>query len=121
MSLLDLLDHVDHELANEVKDFEVVILELHLHIETCEFAEMAICVGVLCAEYWSDLKDSLEVSTKSHLLVELRTLCKASVLLEVLELEHIRTAFRSTSDKFRCVDFNKVIVEHKLAVNLTNA
>ena len=62
MSTLQLLNHVDHQVANHVEHLEVVVLELHLHIETCEFAEMPVGVGVLSPEDRPDLKDSLQVS-----------------------------------------------------------
>ena len=93
ISRLDVLDHVDHKFTDEVKHFKVMILELHLHIETSELAQMTVSVRVLGAENGTDLEDSLQIGTKRHLLVKLRTLSKASILFKVFQLEDVGTAF----------------------------
>lgn len=55
---------------------------------------MAIGVGVLSTEDWSDFEDTLHVAAKSHLLVKLRGLGEAAILLEVLEFKDVGTTFR---------------------------
>jgi len=50
---------------------------------------MSIGIGVFGSEHRADLKNSIEISAKGHLLVELRTLSHAGVLTEVFELEHV--------------------------------
>jgi len=74
-----------------------MVLEFHLQIESCKLTEMSVCVGVFRAEDRSDLKYSLQVTTKRHLFVELGRLGEAGILVEILEAEHVSTAFRCTS------------------------
>ena len=121
MSALDLIDHVDHQVTDEVEYLEVVILEFHLEIEACELTQMPWGVRVLSPENWSNFKDTAEITAQSHLLVKLRTLSQACILLEVLELENICTTFRRTSDEFGSMNLNEVILIHELAVNCTNS
>ena len=121
MSALDLIDHVDHQVTDEVEYLEVVILEFHLEIEACELTQMPWGVRVLSPENWSNFEDTAEITTQSHLLVKLRTLSQACILLEVLELENICTTFRRTSDEFGSMNLNEVILIHELAVNCTNS
>ena len=56
MSRLDLLDHVNHKLTDQVKNFKVVVFEFHLHIETRELAQVSVCIRVLSSENWSNLE-----------------------------------------------------------------
>ena len=77
-----------------------MVLEFHLHIETSEFTEMSVGVRVLSTEDWTNLENSLQITTKSHLFVELRTLGKASISLEVLELKHVGTTLRCSTNQF---------------------
>jgi hypothetical protein len=44
VSGLHVFEHEHHQFANEVQNFEVMILELHLQIEACELTEMTIGV-----------------------------------------------------------------------------
>ena len=44
VSGLHVFEHKHHQFANEVQNFEVMILELHLQIEACELTEMTIGV-----------------------------------------------------------------------------
>ena len=62
ISRLDVLDHVDHELADQVEHLEVVILELHLHVEARELAQVPISVRVLCTEDWTNFEYTLQVA-----------------------------------------------------------
>jgi hypothetical protein len=43
---------------------------------------------------WPNLKNSLEVSHYTHLLIELRRLSEASLFIEVAEIKDIRSSFR---------------------------
>lgn len=88
---LEVLNHVDHHIADDVKHFEVVILEFHLHIEASELAQMPVGVGVFSSEDGTDLEDATHVSAKSHLLVELGALGEARILVEILQLENVGT------------------------------
>jgi len=98
---LDVRHHVDHELTDEIKHLEVMVLELHLHIETCELTQVAVRVGVFGTEYGTNLENALQVTTESHLLIELRALSEAAWLIEVHEVEHVGAAFRRATDKLR--------------------
>lgn len=71
-----------------------MILELHLHIESSEFTQVAVCVRVFSTEDWSDLENTLHIAAESHLLVKLRGLGEAAILLEVLEFKDVGTTFR---------------------------
>jgi hypothetical protein len=90
---------MDEHVSEEIKDFEVVLVEHHLDIETCELAQVTVGVGVLSTEDWTDLENSLHVTAKDHLLVELRALSEASLLAEVVKSEDVGTTFGSTTDK----------------------
>ena len=94
ISDLHLREHEDEELTNQVEYFEVMVLEFHLKIETSEFTQVAVGVGVLGAENWSNFEDTLQITAESHLLVKLRGLSEASILLEVFEVEYVGTTFR---------------------------
>ena len=63
---------VDNHTTDHVKNFKVMVLKLHLHVESCELTQMPVSVGVFCAEYWANLIDSLQITTECHLLVKLR-------------------------------------------------
>ena len=55
------------------------------------------------------------------MLVKLGTLSQAAIELEILELEDISAAFRGSSDELRGVDFDEVVPQHELTVNLANS
>ena len=44
VTLLDACEDMDEQVGQHVQHFEVVFLDRHLHIETCELAQVAICV-----------------------------------------------------------------------------
>ena len=71
VALLGVREDVDEHVAEQVQHLEVVLLDNHLHIKPSEFSQVTISVAVLGAEHWSDLEDTLHVSTQGHLLVEL--------------------------------------------------
>lgn len=43
-SLFKSLENVDKEVSKEIEDFEVVFIEHHFDIETCELAQVAVSV-----------------------------------------------------------------------------
>jgi hypothetical protein len=74
MPCLDSFEHKDHKLANQIECLKVMVLNLHLQIETSELTKMSVCERLFRSENWTNLKNSLQISAKCHLLVELRTL-----------------------------------------------
>jgi hypothetical protein len=118
--ILETVADEDKQLREHVQNLEVMLFDDHLHIEASKLAKMSICVAMLGSEHWSYLENSLEVSHKSHLLVELWALSEASILTKVLEGENVRSSLRSTSDHLWRMDFNKVILEHELSVKFAN-
>ena len=99
MSALNVLEKVNKHLANVVKHFEVVVFELHFHVEASELAQVAVSVRVFGAEDRANFEDAREATAKRHLLIELGRLGQTAVLVEILELENISTAFRATANK----------------------
>ena len=69
VALLQAFEHRDEHVAEDVEDLPVVVLELHLHIETGELTQMTVGVGVFSPENWSNLEYTLKVTTEGHLLV----------------------------------------------------
>lgn len=120
VSGLQVLAQVCDHLANQVQYLEVMVLEFHFHIETSEFAQVTVGVGVLSTEDGSDLEHAGETTAKGHLLVELRGLSEATVLLEVLELEHVGTTFGGATDQLGGVDFDEVPGNHEFTVDSAN-
>ena len=92
----------------------VMVTECHFQIETNEFREMSVSVGVLSAEHYREQRTSAEqsreqyngeltgsdgvhlaeIGSNRHLLVELRRLREEGVRFEVCHLKHVRTSFR---------------------------
>lgn len=119
--LFNALEDVDEQICHHVKKFKVVLLYGHLHIQSCELAHMTVGKGVLSSENRSDFKHSVEVCHQAHLFVKLGRLGETSVSLEVLELEHIRTSFRTPSYQFGSVDFHEPILHEELAEQKANS
>lgn len=88
-ALLEVVEEVGEEFSEELEDFEVVLLDGHLQIETDELAHVAMGERVLSSENGADFKDSLEIAHNTHLLVELRRLRETRGLAEVLETEDV--------------------------------
>ena len=80
----DLLDH-GHDLL-------LVLDPAHLTIEGDELGHVTVGIGVLRTECGSDLEYPVQSGGHEDLLVELRGLCQVCVLLEVLDLEELRSA-----------------------------
>ena len=98
------LEYVHKHVCEQIQYLKVVLVEDHLDIEASEFAQMSVRVGVLGAEHWSNFEDALHVAAQNHLLGELGRLRQTRFLAEVVETEHIRTAFGSAADQLRRVD-----------------
>lgn len=92
-ALLEVVEEVREQLAEELQYFEVVLLDGHLQIETDELAHVSVGERVFSPEDGADLEDPLEVTHNTHLLVELRRLRQAGRLAEVLEVEYVRASF----------------------------
>ena len=118
--ILDTVADKDKQLRERIENLEVMLFDDHLHIEASKLTKMSICVAILSSENWSYLENSLEVSHKSHLLVELWALSEASILTKVLEGKNVRSSFGSTTDHLWRMDFNKVILKHEFSVKFTN-
>ena len=116
VSFLDSGEDVHEQVSQQVQHLKVVFLDSHLHVEASELAKMTIGVRVLSSKNWTDFEHSIEVSAQSHLLVELGTLGKASILAEVFHFENIGTALRSTTDQFWGVNLNESVLEHEFPV-----
>lgn len=76
---------------------------------------MSVCVWVFSSEDWANFEDSLHITTKHHLLVELWGLSQACFLIEILQSEYIGTTFWGTSDELGGVDFDEVLGVEELS------
>lgn len=121
VSRLDSVEEEDKHVGERIKNLKVMLLDVHLHIETGELAEMTVGVGIFGSEDGTNFKDSFEVTTEGHLLVKLWALGHASVLSEVLKVEHVGTTLGCSSEEFWRVDLNEVILEHELSVEAADA
>ena len=92
---VELLEDEQHEVLEDTHDLVVMLLELHLEIETCELGQVTSRVRVLSAEDRANLHNLLEARSDQHLLVELWRLGKVGLAVEVLQLEDVGTSFRS--------------------------
>lgn len=75
-----------------------MFLDTHLYIQAHELAHVTVSKWILGSENWPNLEYSLEISHYTHLLVELRRLCEASLSIKVAEVEDIWASFRRPSD-----------------------
>lgn len=75
-----------------------MVLDFHLKIETSKLTEMSVSVRVLGSEDGTDFEDSLEISAKRHLFVELWALGEASWLSEIFKSKNVGTTLRCTTD-----------------------
>lgn len=118
---LHILKHEHHQFANQVQDFEVVVLEFHFQIQACELTQVSVRVGVLSSENGADLENTLKIAAQGHLLVQLGALGETRILFEVFQAEHVRTSLRGAPDEFGRVDFDKVAGQQEFAVKLAHA
>lgn len=57
-----------------VHNFMIVVVDLHLQVQTGVFSEMSVGVRVLRAEYRSDFVNPSHITRDAHLFSKLRTL-----------------------------------------------
>ncbi len=69
------------------QDLAVVLLDLHLHIETGELGHVPRCVGVLGPEHGANAEDALPAAGDFDLLVELRRLRFAAVSARIPRMQ----------------------------------
>jgi hypothetical protein len=93
-----------------------MFLNGHFHIESCKFTKMSIGVRIFSSENWSNLENTIKVTAKCHLLVELGALGEASFLTEVFEGENVGTTFGSSTDHLWGMDLDEVFLEHEISV-----
>lgn len=67
----------------------IVEFERHFQIESNEFSHVTMSVGIFGAKYGSDCKDTVEVASNRHLLVELWRLSQVSGSFEVADLNQV--------------------------------
>jgi len=116
VSLLDTFENEGEKFGQHIENFEVMFLDGHFHIETSEFAQMSVCIGIFSSEDWSNFKHAIEVTTESHLLVKLWALSEARWLVEIFECEYVGTTFRCTTDHFWGMDLNETVFHHEFSV-----
>lgn len=100
VSVLKTIADVGNKFTKDIKNLKVMFLKLHFHIQTSEFTQVTVSVGVFSSKNWTNFEDFLQITTNSHLLIKLRTLGEASILSEIFKTEYIGTTFRTTSDEF---------------------
>jgi len=101
---------VHEHLSHHIHELIIALFDRELDIQTREFAQMTMGVGILSTEHVSDLEHALEVALNCHLFIELRGLSQTGALSEIIEFKYIGTTFRGSSDHFRCVDFHESII-----------
>lgn len=101
---------VHEHLSHHIHELIVALFDRELDIQTREFAQMTMGVGVLGTEHVSDLEHALEVALNRHLFIELRRLSQTGAFSEIIEFKHIGTAFRGSSDHLRRVDLHEPVI-----------
>lgn len=102
---LETLEDVKKNPLKHVHNFVVVLVDLHLEIETSEFSHVAGSVGILGTVHWADTVDSLATTGNLNLLVELWGLGEVGLLSEVWKLENVGSSLGSSFDETRCLKF----------------
>ena len=82
-----------------------------LKVEGGELGRVLIGMRLFSAEAGSALEDSLETRCHSHLLVELRRLCKVCVAIKVVELEDLGTRLGSRADDLGEMELGELVLE----------
>jgi hypothetical protein len=114
VACVELLEDEQHQVLEHAHNLMVVLLELHLQIETSELGQVTGCVGVLGTEDGANLHDLLEARCNQHLLVELRRLGEVRRAVEVLELEDVGTALRRGTNDLGRVDKGEALLGEEL-------
>lgn len=98
---IQLLEDKEHKILQHAHDLVIMLLELHLQIQTRKLRQMACRIRVLGPEHGSNLHDPAEMRRDEHLLVELRGLGQERGLPEVIELEDVCAALRGRAEDLR--------------------
>jgi len=114
------LKNCHEHVFNDVQYFVVVLLDLHLHIEACEFSQVARSVRILSAEDRTDFKHTIQIGHNCHLFVQLRGLCEVSRAVEVSDSEYIRATLTLRGDQLRGVNLNESVFEQCLTEEETS-
>ena len=85
----------------------VITFDGHLEIQTGVFGEMAMCVAVLSAEDWTNLKHAPKVGADSQLLRQLRALRQEGIAVEIVDLEDLGAGLGRGWLEFGRVDFHE--------------
>ena len=80
--LVESSEYVQEQSIESVHNFMIVVVDLHLQVQTGVFSEMSVCVRVLCAEDRSDFVHPSHITRDAHLFSKLRTLDAACERLE---------------------------------------
>jgi len=116
VSFFNTFEKIGEHVGQHIKYFEIMLLNGHFHIETCELAQMSVGVGIFSSEDWSNLEDTIKITTESHLLIELWTLSKTSGLVEIFECEYVGASLRCTTDHFWGMNLNEIVFHHKFSI-----
>jgi hypothetical protein len=110
VACVELLEDEQHQVLEHAHNLVVVLLELHLQIETSELGQVASGIGVLGTEHGADLHDLLEARCDQHLLVELGRLGEVRRAVKVLELEDVGTALGRSANDLGRVDESEALL-----------
>ena len=100
-------ENEQEHLVDDVHDLVIVVFESHLEIETGEFGQVPVGVGVLSPKDRSNLVHPLHISSDGHLLSQLRGLCQEGGTTEVVDLEYSGTGFGGSGLKLGGLNLGK--------------
>mmetsp|Transcript_3478 Transcript_3478/g.8301 ORF Transcript_3478/g.8301 Transcript_3478/m.8301 type:complete len:331 (+) Transcript_3478:164-1156(+) len=101
------MENIGQNDVQHVQTLKVMLEDLHLHVQAGKLAQMAMSVAGFGTEDGANLKNAAKISTDGHLLVKLRRLGQGSILVEILELEHSRSALAGASNELGGVDLSE--------------
>lgn len=101
-------DEQEH-LVDNVHDLMIVVLESHLEVETGEFGQVPVGVGVLSPENGANLVHPFHISSDGHLLGQLRGLGQEGWTTEVVNLEHGGTGLSGSGLKLGRLDLGEAL------------
>ena len=91
-ALVEALEDVEEEIADDLKHFEVMLLNRHLDIKPHKLRHVLVRVRVLSPEHGCDLEHPVQIPHDRHLLVQLRGLREARLFPEVIQPEDFGAA-----------------------------
>lgn len=91
-TLEDMLQHA----VEDVQHFMIMVVKLHLQVQTRELGQMAMRIRVLGTENRPDFKHALHIPRDAHLLRELRALREERGPPEVVYLEYCSAGLSPT-------------------------